>query len=167
MSEEWREIEEFPGYSVSDHGRVRNNSFEGRVMGQSRNQQGLMKVGLYQDGQQHIRSVALLVAKAFLPEHNNPNFNTPINIDGDRSNNHVDNLMWRPRWFAIKYHQQFRDDRLKGYIVPIEEMTTGERFKNSMDAATKYGILAQEIVIADINRTHVFPTYQMFRVIQN
>lgn len=161
---EWMEIDDFPGYSVSDDGQVRNDSF-GRAMSLSRNQQGQIKVGLVQNGEQHSRSVGVLVAAAFLDPPFPHHFNTVIHLDGDLSNNHADNLMWRPRWFAIKYHQQFHNGK-RGYIVPVRDVDTGERFRTSWDAALKYGLLDREIMIATENRTYVFPTSQRFEVIE-
>lgn len=157
----WREIEEFPDYSVSDEGLVKHDRFN-RILRLTQNQQHVVKVGLSLGNEQFTRSVALLVAKAFLPEPVNPNFNTPINLDGDRTNNRVENLMWRPRWFAIKYHQQFTRDSL-GYKVPIIEIHSGEKFKNSHEAATTFGLLEKDIALAIMNRTYTFPTYQEFR----
>lgn len=158
----WRRIDEFPNYEVSEDGRVRNAD-TAHVMVLTRNQQGVIQVGLMKDRQQYKRGVALLVARAFLPPPPTSAFNTPINLDGDRSNCHVDNLAWRPRWFAIKYHQQFHND-LRGFTEPIVDINTGERFKNSWEAATKYGLIDREILISTLNRTYVWPTYQEFRV---
>lgn len=162
--EVWRRILEFPGYSVGDEGHVRNDE-TGRFMALLVNQHGVVSVGLTSNRIQHKRSLALLVAEAFiprLPQHEA--FDTPINLNGDRLDNRVVNLMWRPRWFAVKYFQQFKDPA-RGFVVPIEEVTTGERFANSWEASTKYGLLDREIMIATMNRTYVWPTYQKFRVL--
>lgn len=159
---EWRVIDDFPTYSVSDDGYVRNDALD-HILRQQVNQQGIPHVGLVSshDGIQYKRGVALLVAKAFLPPPTPSHFDTPINLDGDRFNNRVDNLMWRPRWFAIKYHKQFKNSE-RGFIVPIVETTTMEHFPNSWVAATKYGLLDKEILLAFLNRTYVFPTGQRF-----
>jgi len=162
--DDWAPIEEFPGYAVSPDGRVRNLD-SGRLLVLTRNQQGVIQVGLMKDREQYKRGVALLVAKAFLDPPPSPAFNTPINLDGDRSNCEVENLAWRPRWFAIKYHQQFHND-LRGFQEPIIEINTKETFNNSWEAAIKYGLLDREILIATLNRTYVWPTYQEFRVIR-
>lgn len=161
----WRTIRSFPGYSVSDYGRVRNDETE-RVMALLKNQQGIVNVGMTMNHVQYKRSVALLVATAFLPKQPQQRdaFDTPINLDGDRSNNHVINLMWRPRWFAVKYFRQFHSYQ-RGFDVPIEEVNTGERFETSWEAAIKYGLLDREILLATLNRTYVWPSYQKFRVI--
>lgn len=163
--EEWEQIDEFPEYSVSDQGRVKNE-VRGNILKPTTNQQGIIKYGLMRDGRQHHRSAAILVAKAFLPQPKNPNFNSPIHLNGDRQDLRAENLMWRPRWFAAEYHRQFSDPKRKGFVVPIEEIETGEQFKDGFEAAEKYGLLSHEIVIAVFNNTSVFPTYQRFRVIE-
>lgn len=162
--EHWKEIRAFPGYSVSSHGRVRNDETD-RLLALTVNQQGIVTVGLTEHGIQYKRSVTLLVAKAFLSPPKEPSFDTPIQLDGDRMNNRADNLAWRPRWFAIRYHQQFHNTK-RGFTVPIEEVNTGERFENSWEAATKYGLIDREILISTLNRTYVWPTYQQFRVLE-
>jgi len=167
MDETWKKIFQFPRYSVSDHGRVRNDD-TGRIMAMTVNNTGVVMVGLTADvRRQQKRGVALLVAKAFLekPQHLHESFDTPINLDGDRFNNHVNNLMWRPRWFAVKYHQQF-ENNLRGFTIPVEEVSTGEKFTNSWEAALRYGLLDREIFMAAINNTVVWPTYQRFRAIE-
>lgn len=160
---EWREIDDFPGYSVSDSGLVRNNETE-YILCRQRNQAGLVHVGITRERIQYKRSVALLVADAFLPIKPALAFNTPINLDGDRANNHVSNLLWRPRWFAVKYYRQFRLGRAK-LTRPIEETRTQERFEDSWDAALTYGLLDTDIFSAVVNHTYVWPTYQHFRVL--
>jgi hypothetical protein len=163
--EVWRSIPEFPNYSVSDLGRVLNTD-TGRIMSQVINNTGNVYVGLTKQLVQRRRSVAKLVAQAFIPKlaQNRESFDTPIHLNGDRTDNRVTNLMWRPYWFAVKYAKQFNEPP-KGFRVPIEEASTHEKFATSWDAATTYGLLDKEILVATTNRTYVWPTYQMFRVL--
>lgn len=160
----WRVIPEFPGYSVSDQGLVRNDDCD-RILTPTPNQHNVVQVGLMQGGVQYKRGVALLVAKAFLPDPIADSFNTPINLNGDRFVNHADNLKWRPRWFAIKYHRQFFVQERQGFGEPIVDVESGEEFPTSWEAAITYGLLDREIFIATVNRTYVWPTYQRFRVL--
>lgn len=170
--EDWREITEFPGYSVSDCGRVRNN-LTGRILVLQVNQTGVPNVGLvkrpYLDSPtiQCKRSVALLVAQTFVSPHEHEQFDTPINLDGNRTNNHVNNLAWRPRWFAARYFDQFRNRNTQWHWpAPIKDEKTGEQFEDSWDAVTKYGLLEQDVYLAMLNRTYVWPTYQTFRALR-
>jgi hypothetical protein len=162
MTELWKDILDFSEYSVSNFGRVRSNK-SGRILSTSPNQFGVVQVGLMKNGVQYHRSVPLLVAKAFLPIHPGP-FDTPINLDGDRLNNHVDNLVWRPRWFAIKYNRQFRFPYPERINRPIVDKKTGEVSSNSIECACRYGLLEEEIVLSILTRTYVWPTYQEFQI---
>lgn len=163
--EQWRQIPEFPRYSVSDEGRVKNDDTD-RFLVKQINQRGLVNVGLTRDGIQCKRSVPLLVAQAFVPlaDIHSEEFDTPINVDGDRLNNRAWNLMWRPYWFAVKYVQQFKVQP-RGFRTPIEEVVSKEWFATSWDAAVKYGLLDLDIFLSTVNRTFVWPTYQRFRTL--
>lgn len=117
-------------------------------------------------GEQRHRSVPLLVAKAFLTPSEGP-FDTPINLDGDRYNNRLDNLLWRPRWFAVKYNRQFRQRYYNSIPKPIIDLKTGVISENSLGCAKEYGLLEEDVVLSIINRTYVWPTYQKFGVFQD
>jgi hypothetical protein len=164
MDEQWRPVDGFPGYSVSNLGNVRNDK-SGRILRLNENQFGLLQVGMMRDGTQYHRSVPLLVAKAFIPQPLGP-FDTPINLDGDRHNNSVDNLAWRPRWFAIEYNQQFRWPYENPIRSPIINLKTGEIYENSLDCAIKNGLLEKDLVLSILNRTYVIPTYQEFGIFE-
>lgn len=159
---EWRKIESFMDYSVSNQGFVRNDD-TGRIMSLLVNQTGVVHVGLTQNRMLYKRSVPLLVAEAFLYRERQEAFVTPINLDGNRFNNRVDNLVWRPRWFAVKYFQQFRG--LAEKTDPIEEVRTHEVFLNPWEAVVKYGLLYADIVLSVQYGRRVWPTGQRFEPI--
>lgn len=164
MKEEWREIIEFPGYWVSNTGIVLNqNTKVHRVMTQHVNQRGIVNVSFNCDGEQYKRSVTVLVATAFLTAARSLTFDTPINLDGNRLNNYACNLLWRPRWHAIRYYNQFRD-RYQGIDRPIQEMKTGEVCRSSWEAALRFGLLDSDIVDAIAYSTYARPTFQRFRL---
>lgn len=161
--ESWSVIADFPGYSVSSWGRVLNDD-TGCLMKITRNTRGHAIVGLMKNGVQRKRSVTLLVATAFVPRIKNrrEEFDTPINLDGDRMNNHYSNITWRPLWFARKYSSQFVDDHVT-YDHPIEDVETREVYINSMHASTTNGILDKSIYESMVMNTYVWPTGQVFR----
>lgn len=170
MSEEiddWRPVDGFPGYSISPLGQVRNDA-SNRLLSPRLNQYGVPYVGLMRDWEQCNRSLPRLVARTFLPR-SSPIFDTPVQIDGDRNNCRVDNLMWRPRWYAVKYNRQFDGER---YDHPIEAsiraITNDDEedlvFPNSLVAACAYGLLEREVVLSVLNRTPAWPTYQYFEL---
>jgi hypothetical protein len=162
--EHWTQLSEFPNYSISDHGRVRNDD-TGRFMALLVNQMGNVHVGLTKGLTQYKRSVPLLVARTYLPTPPE-SFDTPVHLDGDTTNNHFENLVWRPRWFAIKYKLQFSNGK-RGFRVPIRERETKREFANGWEAATTYGLIDREIMQAVHNLTWVWPTYQVFEVIDS
>lgn len=160
---EWRPVDGFPGYSVSDRGEVRRDAFN-RVLHPRVNQYGVPYVGLMREWRQCIRSLPRLVATTYLPETNEI-FDTPINLDGDRMNCSVDNLMWRPRAYAVKYVNQFEDPYEYPINEPVRAIETGEEFPNSLAAACRYGLLEREVVLSIVNRTPAWPTYQTFELV--
>jgi hypothetical protein len=115
-------------------------------------------------GMQYHRSVPLLVANAFIPRQFEP-YDTPINLNGDRWDNRVENIVWRPRWFAIRYNQQFRNPYMFPILDPVKEVKTGEIYENSFEAAMKYGLLESDLVLSILNHTVVWPTYQEFEIV--
>lgn len=162
MQEEWTSIREFPGYTISSEGRVCNEK-SGQIMALTRNQRGILIVGMMKNLLQHKRSVAVLVAKAFLPRSTNLAFDTPIHVDGDKSNVSVTNLAWRPNWFARKYHLQFETSP-RGFSVPVIDVKTREIYPNSWEAAVKNGLLEIDVVNAISHNTVAWPTFQKFEL---
>lgn len=163
--EEWVPIPEFPGYSIDTLGRVRKDS-DGHLMAMKENQYGVVYVGLTRNYTQYQRSVARLVAKAFVKKPPGP-FDTPINLNGDRYDNHVENLAWRPRWFAIKYNQQFRNRFHSPIERPIRDLKTGEVYADSFECAVRNGLLESDVVLSILNRTFTAFTYQQFGVVES
>ena len=86
--ENWKVIHDFPNYEISNYGNVRNNT---KMVKTVPNKHGYNVVVLY-NGTRKSVNVHRLVAAAFIP---NPD-NKPCidHIDGDRANNHADNLRW-------------------------------------------------------------------------
>jgi len=160
LMEVWSKIENFPEYDVSSYGRIRSSKSD-RILSLNPNQFGVLQVGLMRDGKQWHRSVPLLVAKAFIAQPRGA-FDTPINLDGDRTNNHVENLVWRPRWFAIKYNRQFVHPYEFPLRSPLVDLKTREVYRDSGECFRTHGLLEQDLVLSVLNRTYVWPTYQEF-----
>lgn len=160
---DWEPIVGFPGYSITREGRVRHDKNQ-RPVRPRYNQYGVPYVGLMRDWQQCSRSLPRLVATMFLAPPTDI-FNTPIQLDGDPENCHVDNLMWRPRWYAVKYKRQFEERYDQRIDEPIHAVDKYEQFPNSFEAACRYGLLEKEVVLSIVNNTPAWPTYQEFELV--
>jgi hypothetical protein len=164
MKEEWRQVVEFPNYVVSNLGLIVNEA-TGRHMSHIVNQRGIPYVSFNRRGCRYPRSISVLVASAFVTTARSLSFDTPINLDGNRLNNRADNLLWRPRWYAREYFQQFRSCP-ETITNPVQEVKSEEIFDTSWEAAIWYGLLNREVVHSIVNRTYAIPTYQRFRMLK-
>lgn len=167
MIEEWVQALEFFEYSVSNVGRVRKDT-TGKILTQFVNRQGVLYVSPYLDGVQRSRSVRRLVAECYLLPPSRPAFDTPINVDGDLTNNRAVNLMWRPRWFSIKYMKQFREESPRRDLK-IVDTRTGE-VMTCWEAALRYGLLYDEVWGRSVDqipgRKSIFPTGHIFEPVE-
>ena len=86
MSENWKPVENYPDYLVSDSGRI--CSLRTGLIKACENSRGYMLVSL--DGK--VQRLHRVVAKAFIP---NPNKKEMVNHkDGNPKNNKAENLEW-------------------------------------------------------------------------
>lgn len=91
MIEQWKTIDEFPQYSVSNLGRVKNNKTN-RIMIGGFDKDGYKQVTISHNKHQYNRRICRLVAIAFIP---NPNNLPCVNhIDENKQNDKVINLEW-------------------------------------------------------------------------
>ncbi len=166
MRVQWHELDDFPDYAVSELGDITNIK-TGMPRKLSINGQGIVKISLYNRSRQLItRSVARLVAEAFVPRPDADTFDTPIHLDGDQRNCRADNLVWRPRWFAIKYHKQFRNPEFhiaRGTFIDID---SEEVYDSIKDICVRNGVFWQDVIKCVTEETFVFPTYQKFRLFE-
>lgn len=158
-------IEDFWDYYISIEGEVINTK-TWRKMVMSPTAFGEPTVGLTRDGTQHRRSVKVLVARAFV-EGETDIFNTPIQLDGDRNNLRADNIVWRPRWFAWKYRNQFEKYEYSSYpdwysAGQVLDIIEGIRYDTVLDASIANGLLCRDVLFSCNNQTQVFPTGQVF-----
>lgn len=103
--EEWRNIEGYVDYQVSNLGRVKSTQYHNgtyeRILKLNKNKKGYQSLKLYKNGKVKRCSVHRLVAQAFIP---NPD-NLPMvnHKDENPSNNHVDNLEWCDNKYNLTY----------------------------------------------------------------
>lgn len=161
MRRQWETLEEFPSYEVSNMGEFVNARTD-REIHTSMTQQGHAKISLYKDGRLSTRSAALLVAQAFIDQEED-HFDTPIHLDGDLMNCMADNLMWRPRWFAIRYHKQFQYEDFhndQGHRVDVE---TGDHYTSLKEVCTTNGLYYYDVLKSCVEGVFVPITFQEFR----
>lgn len=166
--EEFRSPEDFPSYGVNILGEVRNLETD-RIIS-PRPTRGNPKGSSAQitltnwDHRPKTMSLARLVAEMWLPEPALPHYDTPINLNGDRFDCRAENLMWRPRWYAIQYHQQFYNDPSVGMgTIPVMNMMTEEVYENVDVAFMKLGLIRIKTVIAIHNQEVIRPDNILLR----
>jgi hypothetical protein len=162
MAEVWAPLLGYPGYSASNYGRIRNDK---RLLVLThtalRDHRPFVKLSLH--GEQVTRNVSKLVCDAFISP--NRDWDTPIHLDGNLWNCHVDNMEWRPRWFAIKHTQQFRR-RQPVYKKPVRELDSGWIYENVWEPVLQFGLLYMGLIIAIHNETRVFPSMQKYEWVE-
>ncbi len=90
MAENWKVIEGFENYEVSDHGRVRNKITNKFV--KPYEQCRRMSVALFHNKKQYGRRLHNLVAHAFVPNPEQKEY--VYNLHFDFTNCRADNLYW-------------------------------------------------------------------------
>ena len=115
--EVWVDIIDFPGYQVSNTGKVRNIK-DFRLLGQQLNKAGYYIVNLRKDLESYTCLVHRLVAIAFLP---NPD-NLPIvnHKDENTINPNVENLEWCTAEYNVNYgtaRERAKETKLKNKLL--------------------------------------------------
>lgn len=103
--EEWRPVADFPGYSVSNLGRVVSTvRGEARELRGGYSGSGYRKVALARDGHRYGKKVHLLVCEAFHGPR--PPGLVARHLDGDKTRNAASNLEWAT--YSENGHDQVR-----------------------------------------------------------
>ena len=143
----WCIIAEFPNYSVSDSGDVRNNK-TGKILAGGYDRDGYRQVILCRCGKQFNRRICRLVAQAFIPNpYNLPQVN---HKDEVRDHDYVENLEWCSAAYNNHYGNRIARTRRMVLCVETQMIYAG------MLVAERYtGILYQYIYKAcnNPNRT--------------
>ena len=156
--EEWKVIEEFPNYEVSNLGRVRSiihadsmgRTKGGNILKQAFDgKRNYLHVNLYKDGSKtHSTNVHRLVALAFIPNPNN--LNEINHIDENKLNNRADNLEWCSHKYNNNYGSKYAstrgtknpmskiDDSVVTFILNNHKSRGGEM--RNIDLARKFNL---------------------------
>lgn len=101
IDEQWRQIPEFPAYSISNHGRVRRDISgvgrckAGRLLKPKRKWNGYLDVALYNDRGVKYKSIHALVALVFMGPR--PAKMDVAHVNGVRDDNRAENLRYATR----------------------------------------------------------------------
>lgn len=150
MAECWKDITGFPGYQVSDHGRVRTynkvtsnamyakRKWKDRILKQKVSKDKCCRVSLWKDGKEHIALVHRLVANEFCGR----NIDTDLTVnhkDGNRMNNHADNLEWMTKGDNIRYGFENGQYALRVATTLVDEDENYYHFKSKTSASEYIG----------------------------
>ena len=117
--EQWKEINEFPNYEVSNLGRVRSlrrtittsndriHKLGGRILKQGTTSRGYKNVTLYNEGGNISKNVHRLVLIAFVP---NPKNLPSVN---HKNENKQDNRLKNLEWCTQQYNSTYNDVHLR------------------------------------------------------
>ena len=134
--EYWRTIPSFPVYSASNYGRIRNDG-TGRILHVYPNPRGYLMLTLRRNNTQVSQMVHRLVAEAFL---GGPHPGLDVNhIDGDKTNNSIENLEWCTREENVRHAVRtgLRPGPRRKAIRIIE---TGDEFESVRACANYFGV---------------------------
>lgn len=143
--ESWKKISVSPKYEVNSDGNILN-SVTGKQLKPVVQSNGYTHVTLCDENGHHQTSVHKIVATEFIP---NPHGYSEINhIDGNKSNNRVDNLEWCDRRENMKHayrtglqkpnQSQITESLSKAVETlkrPIRDIETGECFSSIAECA--------------------------------
>lgn len=112
--EEWRDIEGYPKYKISNLGRIKsfNRSSNGYILKSNSVGRGYQEIQLHNSGSSKQYIVHRLVAKAFIPNPNN--YELVNHKNGVASDNRVINLEWRDSKYNNKYTHILHSEMQKG-----------------------------------------------------
>lgn len=136
--EEWRVIEGYENYAISNYGNVKNIKTNYQLKTRVNSYTGYVQIGVRKDGKAKTFNVHRLVALAFIQNPTNlPEVN---HRDEDKTNNQVSNLEWCDREYNANYGtrnervrkskqenpRQYTEEERKA----ISERTSGEKHWN-------------------------------------
>lgn len=131
--EEWKPVIGFEDYEVSSFGRIKNKY--GKFLNPTIDSVGYKMVGLWKDKKETKNRLHRIIAKTFL--ENPDNLPCVNHIDGDKTNNTIDNLEWCT----------YKDNNLHAYKIGLKKGSnkkpviceqTGEVFDSIREAANKF-----------------------------
>lgn len=156
----WKDIAEYEGlYQASNLGRICSLPRNGTQTNKIRNLQlgidgyGYLSLGLSKNNIIKTRKAHRLVAQTFIPNPNN--FEIVNHIDGDKLNNHVENLEWCDR--SRNAIHGWRNKKKLSKEQVIEMKTMYDNGVSQPKIAKKFGISQSytSLIVNDKKQTYV------------
>jgi hypothetical protein len=122
---EWKPVPGFESYSVSNTGFIKSHKYGREYQLSSKpNHMGYIMCSMHHDGRACATAIHRLIGKLFLAPPEDPNCIFLNHKDGNKTNNHVDNLEWctqqRNVQHSIKVLKKFGSGPRKGVGVTQE-----------------------------------------------
>ncbi len=92
LKEKWKIVHDYPNYQVSNLGRIRSNK---KILKPIKTRNGYLHIFLYKNGVKKQFLLHRLICEAFIENINN--YKEVNHIDGNKSNNNINNLEWCTR----------------------------------------------------------------------
>lgn len=192
--EEWREIEDWPGYFVSNLGRVKSVDREinykdgkivfrkGRLIAQfldnKDKKKAYYKAELSKEGKSERKFVHRLVGKAFVPNPDPSRFNICNHLDENKLNNRADNIEWTDNTGNVQYSGKYcpncrllrenENNPVEMYRIEGRKkfVSLEKTFKNLEEAAKVTGYDIKEIIKCCLGRRRKIENFG-FRLAEN
>ena len=133
----WKDIEQYPGYQVSNQGRIKSfkQSKEGRIL-KPKISAGYAGVDFRKDGKSYYGLVHRIVLSTFSPVEGWETL-TVNHIDGNCLNNNLENLEWMTQSENTKYSREILKTGNAAQKVHIIKLNGEELFYDTVTAAAK------------------------------
>ena len=153
--EEWKVIEDFPDYQVSNLGRVVKSDHPNRIRKLAINHAGFPTLVLFKKehpGSRYLRQVNKLVATAFLGPPP-PKMDSVWHLDGDLENCYADNLKWDMRSRVLEWNDMHRTGTPRYKTPHVMVNATGMIYENAYEC----GMAVSEIETAVVTHIENYP----------
>jgi len=165
--EEWRVIQDYPAYEVSNTGFVRSIRSH-NILKPQEAKGGAWFVKLGGTNGTTSKTLKTLVAEAFVPRpehHDIEIFDTPIQCVMNTADVRAEKIMWRPRWFAIKFRRDLNHP--PHYCeIPVQNLNTGNQHASIFTASLYDGVLMEAIYRSCLEGRKVFPEGHMYEFLR-
>ena len=144
QQEQWKPIAECNGiYHISNHGRVKSYKWGKELILKPATIKGYLAIGIWVNNKHKLHKIHRLVALAFIP---NPDNKPQVNHkDGNKLNNHVDNLEWMTNQENIQHAwstglcENVRIVAIKSNSKPVVDIATGNKYDSLKCACQDIG----------------------------